>query len=65
MRQKKVNLVEIHPLGHMLGLGRTDIDALLHRRSPGEESMVLSLGPPRHGNGFYGVVSINDLTGRV
>ena len=65
MRQKKVNLVEIHRLGHMLGLGRTDIDALLYRGTPREESLVLSLGPPRYSGGFYGVVSIYDLTGTV
>jgi hypothetical protein len=63
MRQKKVNLIEIHRLGHTLGLGRTDIDVLLCRGTPREESLILSLGPPRYGGGFYGVVSIYDFTG--
>lgn len=64
MRQKKVKLVEIQRLGNLLGLSRADLDAMLLQRSLEQESIDLSLGPPRYGSGFYGAVCIYDLMGR-
>lgn len=64
MRPEKVKLVEIQRLGNLLGLSRADLDALLLQRSFEQESIALSLGPPRYSSGFYGAVSIYDLMGR-
>lgn len=61
MKQKRTNIIEIYKLVQTLGINTTDINTLLYHRAQVKEQVVLAIGPPHYGSGYYGVISINEF----
>ncbi|MCX6663966.1 MAG: hypothetical protein NTZ75_06925 [Euryarchaeota archaeon] len=62
MKQKRTKTTEIYKLGQTLGLNTNDIKVILRHESSTKEQMVFAIGPPSYGGGYYGTISINELS---